>query len=172
VVDVGLSRYFYGADDLAEWKESVCALVELGLTDVVRDVLSAESDFCDDAIVWEARRDGDEVVGRELSGGQAQVIPDAIRGCYDDWDSYAGFSWDQLEDVGAWAVQDLAVRFDDAERKQEMLELVFPGKSDSSRVISLARSWKNWEDDRLLASHIAFAFHQLAWEHRLIVHME
>lgn len=160
VVDLGLERYNLQPRDLTA---ALTSLVKDGHTTLVREVLDLTPDG---GRVFEARRDGDEVTARWLEPAEAAPILDAVRQTYAKHSTYASFSWDELERIGAYDIQSLALTLDGAVKPRS---ITLRGDSDAVRVADLERSAANWSA-RTQQARIAAAFHVLARKHRLIVH--
>lgn len=103
---------------------------------------------------------------RWLSDRDARPILRDIAKLYKAHDTYASFSWGELEGLGAWNLQPLA--------------LVCDGPSDALgiqlgdttlKVIDLEESAQNWRGTRGNVG-LAAKLHILAMKHRLIVHSQ
>ena len=150
VIDLGLSRFHDEPEQIIAILER---LVSYGYTGSVREII------------------GDRVVEVNVSGTRwltsdevAPILRD-VKACFDrlgtDYDSY---SWDELDEIGAFDVQDLALPLD-GPKPPPGLDRVHLGPNLELRLIDLETSIKNWPDDS-----IAWALHDLAILHRLIVH--
>lgn len=167
-VDIGLSRFFYGEEDHEPWKKGVNAVVASGCTNLARDIFAEMRDDVPTALIYEARKNDDgTITGRVLDEDDAKPIRDAILETYQKYDSWAGFSWDQLEEIGAWDIQDLAVVFDGPERHETFQAVICD--DHSSKIVDMKRSFDNFRE-RDSQCRIARALHDLATVHRLIVH--
>ena len=134
-------------------------LVHGGYTTCVREIVSARREDLDGARVVEVTAQGT----RWLDGDQARPILDAVRRLYEAAGTYDSYSWDQLEEMGAHNIQDLALVLDGKTPRPGLTRVNLDG--DRLRLIDLDDSIANWPDDTLAAS-----FHEVARVHRLIVH--
>jgi hypothetical protein len=100
-----------------------------------------------------------------MTSDQAAPILRDVKACYKRLGTtYDSYSWDELDEIGARNVQDLALTLD-GPKPRPGLDRVPLGPGLKLRLIDLEASYMNWPDDS-----IAFALHELALEHRLIVH--
>jgi hypothetical protein len=167
VVDLGLERFYYGDPELR--LAGAASLVENGYTTLVHEIVSGSREDLQSAKVLVAYRRADEVVARRwLEAAERRPILADVAKVYARHGSYASFSWDQLEQLGAYDVQPLALVLDGPERPpQEGVTL--PGVSTRLRAVSLERSLANW-GARHPQARAAAALHKLAQKHRLVVH--
>lgn len=167
VVDLGLERFFYDNPD--SLPIAVASLVEQGYTTLVREIVAPSEDAAlAQARVLEVRRHEGAVQSRWLDAPEAKSILSDVRKAYAKHDTYASFSWSELDTLPAYNVQPLALTLDGAE-KPPPEGILLPGVEGRVRVVDLARSIRNWAS-RNAQARVATALHKLAQKHRLIVH--
>jgi hypothetical protein len=166
VVNLGLERFFYGEPDALPL--AVASLVEAGYTTLVREIIFAQGRSLEGAKILEVSRQDGEARSRFLSEDEAKPILADIKKVFDKHDTYASFSWDQLDRMPAYDIQPLALTLDGPEKPPDG-RIKLPGVSDSMRVRDLTSSIKNWSA-RHPQARAATALHKLAQKHRLIVH--
>ena len=168
-VDIGLSRYFYGEETDDTWIAALHAIVESGHADLVRDILSkirvGEMNN-DDAQVYEVRRDDNgNVTGRFLDPEERKPIIEWVAQTIDEYDSFASFAWHELERLGMYDLQELAVVFDDPDAYRFDIDI----DAHTARVAQLDPILSQFDVAHNQAE-IAYALAAAAQRHRLILH--
>jgi hypothetical protein len=167
IVDLGLERFYYGDPDARQ--AAVASLVENGYTTLVHEIVSDPRDDPQSAKVLVAYRRADEVVVRRwLDASERKPIVTDLAKVYKKHGSDASFSWAELEEIGAYDVQPLALVLD-GPQKPPRDGIVLPGVSACLRAASLERSLANWSA-RHPQARAATALHKLAQKHRLVIH--
>jgi hypothetical protein len=102
---------------------------------------------------------------RWLPKDEAMDIMEILASSYERFGTtYDAYSWDQLEDIGAFNVQDIALPLDGPKRPPG-LDRVRIGNDTEVRLIDLKDSIGNWPEDS-----VAFGLHEIAMELRMVVH--
>lgn len=159
-VSLGLGQFHEAAQgDPAPMLAMLQSLVGGGYTTLVREVVAADRETLADARVVEVSRDG----VRWLDGDAAAKVLDAVRTVHAAHGTHDTYAWDELEGLGAFNVQDLALTLDGATAPPG-LERVAVGAHEL-RLIDLDASSGNWPKDTA-----ASAFHAVAQTNRLVVH--
>jgi hypothetical protein len=167
VVDLGLERFYYNDADARQ--AAVASLVENGYTTLAHEIVSGPRDDPHSAKVLAAYRRADEVVVRRWldASERKPILADLVKVC-EKHGSYASFSWAELEEIGAYDVQPLALVLD-GPRGPPRDGIALPGVSACLRAVSLERSLVNWSA-RHPQARAAAALHKLARKHRLVIH--
>lgn len=181
VIDLGLQRFYEPNDE--RWTKALDAIVEMGITSVVRDVIGpGRSEAADwlSARVYEAKRIGRDVKGRWLSATEAKPLLDELATEIEQAGGYASYSWDELEELGV-ELQTLELVLDEREpplsetdelrnlaRRLGHETITLPGYSEVrvGDLIKSNRQWDDWDD----MSNTVCAIHSVAIRHRMIVH--
>ncbi|MFO0552028.1 MAG: hypothetical protein U0271_26820 [Polyangiaceae bacterium] len=165
VVELGLGR-FHG-DPFAH-PEPVVAMLEVlvgrGYTTLVREIFAEKSwdevSSLEGARIVEVTPEGT----RWLDGEERSSILEDVQLVYEQRGAQDSYSWDQLEDMGAFNIQDLALTLNGAAPRPG-LERVALCEGVELRLIGLEESILNWPEESAAA-----ALHELAMQHALIVH--
>jgi hypothetical protein len=157
VVNLGLERFHDTPEPIIAILEK---LVGGRCTTCVREVFGGFEHPLDNARVVEVDVNGT----RWLDAKSAKPILDTFASLSKGKVTSDSYSWKELEEIGVYNVQELALRLDGTEPYLgEMSIDLTPGRD--VRLIDLEKSRLNWPEDS-----IAFLLHEVALEHRLIVH--
>ena len=159
-IDLGLERFYEGDEE--SWTRALEAIVESGVTNLVRDVIPGAKS----ARVYEASRSGGAVAGRWLTAAQAKPLLAEVRriakagGC-------VSYSYDELEALGV-ECQALELIYD---RKRTGLRdrIALPLSRTPVGVDDLAHTTRQWDDwDK--RANLVCTMHDVATRYRLVVH--
>lgn len=163
---VGLGINLCNYENSEERLKAVRTIVESGCTDLIYEVFNHLSTTLDEINVLKVERTVNGVEHRWLTKKEAQPIIQDIQITYEQYDYYASFAWFELDEIGAFDIQELALTLNNPE---EEIEVKISGVEETIKIIDLERSSWNWQNSHPQAK-IAFALHQLAMKHRLMIH--
>jgi hypothetical protein len=155
VVDLGLERFCHGEPDRRV--AIVEALVKNGTSKLLREVVAEDRGYTR-ARILEVTPTATTWLGDKVAAPIRADLAKAL-----SKSSYDSYSWDELEEMGARDIQELALPFDGP--RNRLLDRIEIDADTSVRVIDLDRSERNWPKRSL-----AYKLHVLAKKHRLIVH--
>lgn len=163
-VNLGLRRFFQFESDDSAWKEGLCAIVETGALEKVRDFVPSAKD---PHRILEAVRTEDGIEVRELEATQAaQILEDieALKAKHGEVST--SFSWDEAESYGM-DIQDISAPFGP---EKAVMELISINLGERARMVSIERSLKfNWIA-REARCNMLRDLHALAAKHYLVIH--
>ena len=166
VVSIGLERFYYDQHQ-KEREKAVLALVDSGYTNYLCEVFAEGGrETLASASIFRVQKTNAGIEHDWLTDTEAKPIIADIQKVYNTYDTYASFSWKQLDDFDADYIHDLALVLDVPE---QTYRVTLPGIESQHSLISLRRSLLNWQG-RNRQAQTAIAFHKLAQKHRLVVH--
>lgn len=163
VVCLGIEAFYY--DNPEARQQGVIALVESGYVNKVREVFYSSREMLENASIFEVERTPSGIESRWLASLEAKPIIDDIQETFNSIGSYASFAWDELDEMGAYDIQSIAITIDNPE--QQIMRVQLPVINQFVKIIDIKYSmWMNWSHPQ---AEDALIFHELALKHRLIV---
>lgn len=163
-MDLGLSRYFSNEEDRTA---AIERLVRDGHARRLREIIFKKGNDVDR--IFEAARDGDQVVTRWLAAEEVAPIQEAVRHALRD-DTYITFSFRELDEVyHIESLQNLAFNLQNDPGFGRVTVNLADGVS--AHATHVKRSERDWQDvdDR---AWVACELHYIVKTHDLILHSE
>ncbi len=159
-VGLGIKDYFHNDPDGR--CQSIAEVVRAGYTKVLRELFREENK------VFQAKMVRNKLKADWLSAKEAAPILKDWQALVKKHDTFAQFSWDELDQVGAYDVQTLALVLD-GPKTGRAFDLP-DSPLQSAGITSLKSSLLNWNADWHKQVQCAHALHLFAKKHRMIIH--
>lgn len=165
VICLGIEAFYYNNSEARQ--QGVIALVESGYTNKVREVFYSSREMIENASIFEVEKTESGIESRWLTSDEAKPILDDIQDTFQKYDSYASFAWHEFDD-GAHDIQPLALTIDNPEPK--IMRVQLPFDDSPVKIIDIKYSMgMNWWCDTHPQVEVAYALHELALKHRLVI---